>query len=187
LGVVVAVILLGVFATTRVFDIPDIGGTRVAPFASKAIAGTSATVLPIQTPGVPSIDDQDNGTTQETGSPAIQVSNPNADPSTQELTEQDVRQFVGREAGQFGKITSTGSSPSITKIEFLKLSSLQQQVDASKQINMPLSTPMCEVELIGDFLIYGPMSGGKPIHYNHAIQIFNAHTGNLVMQTAFDK
>jgi hypothetical protein len=188
-GLVMAVLVVGMLAVAGLSQFFRTGGSRATSQTSNAIANVTPTVLPIETPSGSTNDAPNNGSTQQTGAPAIKVNKPSADPNTPACTEQDVRSFVDSAAGHYGKINTVGPAPTITKVEFLKLSSLQQKVEQAKDIKMPPDTLLCEVEISGDFVIANPVHAAQNTTLGHAtrvLQIYDAHTGNLLQQSAFN-
>jgi hypothetical protein len=129
------------------------------------------------------------GTTPQTGNSAIQPTIMGAGPNEPAFTEADVRNFVAQNGGGFGKIGVESGTPQITDIEFLTVAALQQKMAESLNLQRADLAPLCYVEYSGDFSVQGPPINGQTapkVHYNRVANVFDAHTGNFLMQTAFN-
>jgi|GEM_PF-5583377 len=156
--------------------------------SDKAIV--QATAVPDVQPLPPSKDDADTtSTTPHTGSPAIRPNNNHLGPDTAAFTEEDVRIFANRYKNiGFGKIRIEEGVLHVERVEFLTMAALR--ASALQRIAQDLrvldGTLLCYVEYSGNFVVRGPQ-GFKPTYYQRAAQVFDAHTGNLLLQTAYDR
>ncbi len=99
-----------------------------------------------------------------------------------------MRQFVhDKNEHGMGTIRVSGNAPTIDKIQFLPLSALNKQLSEPTVIKVSSdSLLMCYVVYSGDFAV-DTGEQGVDIVYKHAMQVFDAHTGNLLMQRAYDR
>ena len=131
-------------------------------------------------------NDDNVGTTRLTGVPAIQPAILDAAPNLPAFTEEDVRKFASRQTGGFGHIRVEGQAPSIDKIQFLTPSALRALTVEASDLNVDDVALLCYVVYSGDFIVQGP-AGLEPVRYKHAMQVFDAHSGNLLTQVAYDR
>jgi len=124
--------------------------------------------------------------TQQTGAPAIQPHILGAGPTSPAFTAEDVRQYAARETEGFGPIQTRGAAPKILKVEFLTAAELRKAISKPLNLTTPDDTLLCYVQYSGDFFVHGP-NGLPPTRYQRAAQVFDAHTGNLLMQTADER
>jgi hypothetical protein len=120
------------------------------------------------------------------GVPAIQPTILGTAPNLPAFTENDVRNYVSKSTDGFGRIRVDGGRPSIESIQFLTLQELRAiRVEAA---DLPLDhiALLCYVVYSGDFVVDGP-PGLKPVRYDHVMQVYDAHTGNLLSQVAYEQ
>jgi hypothetical protein len=65
-----------------------------------------------------------------------------------------------------------------TEVKFLTSAEVSQRLDGANT-GFPAETPMCYVEMQGDFTFTGP-KGSDP-HYDRAFEVFDAKSGNLLL------
>lgn len=71
------------------------------------------------------------------------------------------------------------------KVEFLKKSELQARINRPMDWNNLPDVLLCYVEYSADFVVQGP-AGSPPTHYGRVAQVFDAHTGNVLLYNAYD-
>ncbi|MBF6613503.1 MAG: hypothetical protein IVW55_10285 [Chloroflexi bacterium] len=166
--------------------------SQAASLSARSVASTQATPVeqPVAGPNAvapPSNSDNNtHATTPQTGAPAIKPHTKNAGPDTPAFTEDDVRQFASTLSKGLGRIDVVGAMPNIDKIQFLTTAALQAQSAEAVSLQTASDTLLCYVVYSGDFAVHSPM-GLSPISYKHAMQVFDAHSGNLLMQSAYDR
>ncbi len=126
-------------------------------------------------------DSDTSSTTQQTGAPAIRPTILNAAPMNPAFTEADVREYAKQHVQGFGKVGLINGPPEVSKVEFLAAGALRQELKAVDGLQFAGDSLLCYVQYRGDFVVYGP-PGSSPQHYPGAIQVFDAHTGNILMQ-----
>jgi hypothetical protein len=113
----------------------------------------------------------------DTGAPAIPVTQIQFDPAQPAFTVEDVRQYVTTHP--LPRIES--SNVTVASITFEKVADVRALLEGAP--NLPDSTLVCLVELNGSFAIESPIDGSA-ITYPHAYEIFDAHTGSLLVAGA---
>jgi hypothetical protein len=126
------------------------------------------------------------GTTRATGVPAIQPSILGALPNVPAFTEGDVRKYASSYTDGFGRIRFSGGPPSIDKIQFLTPAALRALTVEAASLQLDDFSLLCYVVYSGEFVVEGP-PGSNPINYKHAMQIFDAHSGYLLAQVAYER
>ena len=115
------------------------------------------------------------------GSPAIQPRWPATTGMTPGFTAEDVAQYT-RLHGFAGGPTVSGDQPVITKVMFIGGGEASKLLGGGT-VDRPDDYLVCYVELRGPFLLSG-MSlppGMKPPIVETAHEVFDAHTGNLLV------
>ncbi len=134
---------------------------------------------PAQVPAFKS-DTDIRSTTQVTGSPAIQPTLKGTAPQTPAFTAMDVIGYQQTHnpnaVGNYTSATTIG----VVKIEFLTERALRTRIPGARAIDP--DTLLCYVQYSGDFLLNSPSSGALPTHYQRAAEVFDAHSGNLLME-----
>jgi hypothetical protein len=120
------------------------------------------------------------------GVPAIEPTILGAAPNVPAFTENDVRNYVSRYADGFGRIRVDGERPSIERIQFVTPVELRAAKAEAADIQLDHIALLCYVVYSGDFVVDGP-PGLKPVRYDHVMQVFDAHTGNLLSQVAYEQ
>ena len=182
----VALIVLGiqiVFAQTRM------GGST-----SGALAGPPTPVVSPATPYGPATmvmpdgrtaqipafksDSETASSIQITGRPAIPPRQVGTGPTTPAFTAADVKQYHQVHAG----LDSCPSSRPVTivTIQFVTEKELRSQL-ASASTGLPDDALLCLVVYNGEFLLQGPPGSNASVTYPRAAEVFDAHTGNLLM------
>ena len=114
-------------------------------------------------PGIPAIHPQ-SGSAQTPGSPAF--------------TAADVTHYIQTQG--FIRTTS-GAVPAIAQIEFITAQEASALLQG-ESIGRPDNALVCYVVLTGSFRANGPVPPGATIPIVHtAYEVFDAHTGNLLM------
>jgi hypothetical protein len=116
-----------------------------------------------------------------TGLPAIQPRWPATTGTTPGFTADDVEQST-KLHGFAGGPTVSGGQPAITKVMFISGGEASKLL-GGETVDRPDDYLVCYVELHGPFLLSG-MSlppGMKPPIVQTAIEVFDAHTGNLLV------
>lgn len=92
------------------------------------------------------------------------------------FTTNDVVQYVGTHL--LPDATISGSKPVIKKVEFLTNQEVSMLL-GGESVGTSDNTLLCYVELQGTFTFYGPR--GAQVTYHIGIEVFDAHTGNLLI------
>jgi len=155
---------LAIFALPRAFRALHLGGPDIRE-AKQIICPAPSPVPAYNAPDAPAL-----------GAPALTPRN-NCAPS---FTMQDVldyenaHPFATMHSDPVGKLT-------ITKIWFITSAEASQQM-GGESTGLPDDALVCYVEFYGTFRSYGP-PGSNPIeHTGVAQQVFDAHTGNLLVE-----
>ncbi len=172
-----------------------IGASASQAAPAHSIANAQLTSVPVEQPKVgpdPQVppsrnDDNPHSSMPQTGSPAIQPSIPDAGPNSPAFTEEDARRFAQRLSRGMGKIAVEGSAPRIDSIQFLTTKALKRQLVGASTLQTAGDVLLCYVVYSGDFAVYSPLSTHQRLGFRHAMQVFDAHTGNLLMQSAYDE
>ncbi len=127
-------------------------------------------------------DSDTSSTTQQTGAPAIKPTILNAAPMTPAFTETDVREYAKQHARGFGKIGVVNGPPEVSKVEFLAAGALEQKLNGNSGLHLAGDSLLCYVQYRGDFVVAG-LTGTPAQHYPGATQVFDAHTGNILIQS----
>ena len=115
------------------------------------------------------------------GRPAIQPRWPATTGKTPGFTADDVAQYT-KVHGFAGGPTVSGDEPAITKVMFIGGGEARKLL-GGETVDRPDDYLVCYVELSGPFLLSG-MSlppGVKPAIVQTAFEVFDAHTGNLLV------
>ncbi len=150
---------------------------------------TPSAELPPATPADPDGStevDNAKARTQAVGAPAIQPTILSAAPDLPAFTESDVREFASSFTDGFGHIRFDGQQPSIDSIQFLTPAALRAVTAEAADLQLDNIGLLCYVVYSGDFVVQGP-AGFEPVRYKHAMQVFDAHTGNLLAQVAYER
>jgi hypothetical protein len=182
LGVVTLLLIGFVFAFIYTWQPARSDISHAASLVPLSMSG-AATPMPSSVSADGS-DDQDRGTTPQTGAPAIQPRFPEAGPRAPAFTEDDVRQFALRASDGFGRIRSSQGAPQLSTIEFMTAQAVRERLREPINLEIADQTLICYVEYSGSFTVQSPM--GSTLHYDHVAQVFDAHSGNILMQTAFN-
>jgi hypothetical protein len=128
-------------------------------------------------PGPPPVPAYNGPDAPPLGAPAIAPRN-DCSPS---FTVQDVLDYES--AHPFATMRSEPvGTPKITKIWFITSAEASGQM-AGESIGIPNDALVCYVEFYGAFRSYAPIPGSKPMeHTGTGVQVFNAHTGNLLVE-----
>lgn len=184
-----ALIALG-GALAWVFSQGIIGAATSNAADSSSVPTTPVTGQPIPAAQFDKDDSDMTSTTPQTGAAAIRRTIEGAGPNSPSFTEKDVREYVDRaRTTGFGKIGIASGEAQIESIRFLTRAQLKAQT--SKPIaDMEVSddTLLCYVEYNGNFVVFGPYGNGSvPVYLNHMAQVYDAHTGNFLAQTAYNQ
>lgn len=181
-GALVLLSLVGVLSMAYSYGLIGMGTTKAAPLSLGNVA--QATPFPSGQRLAPGNDDGATGTTAQTGSSAIQSTIIGAGPDKPAFTVADVRKFLAQYGGGFGKIGVERGTPQVADIEFLTAAALQQKRGEPLNLQRADQALLCYVEYSGYFFVQSDM--GVKYYYNHVANVFDAHTGNFLMQTAFN-
>jgi hypothetical protein len=153
--------------------------TALDPAAEVRLTATA--IWATNPPPTPRMTDPDlSQASPPLGMPAIQPSKPSAGPDDPVFTEQDARDFIERNGVGGVRLRSTGPFV-VEKVEFVR----------GQAIGSPAYPLLCLVTVRGDFqLLGGPgpppgVTPGPPIKFDRVVQIFDAHTGNVLGSNAF--
>jgi hypothetical protein len=128
-------------------------------------------------------DTDTSGSMPISGSSAIRPRFSGIDAMTPAFTEQDVLEYARQHPRGFGKVGMQQGPPVVERVQFLTLGALRSQATGLENLNVGDDVLVCYVQYSGDFVVSAP-AGLQPRYYKSAIQIFNAHTGNLLMTGA---
>ena len=134
-------------------------------------------------------DSDTTGTTPHTGTPAIRLSISNADPNVTQFTEKDVRDFASTFTSiGLGKISLESGEMQIESVQFVTMGTFRSRPSQPLAQDLKFSDGklLCYVEYSGNFAVHGP-GGRPPTYFKHAAQVYDAHTGNFLAQTAYDR
>jgi len=165
-AVVVVVVALGVVAAITVLPAD----------ASLVVKPVPPTVLPASPVAIPS-SATIPATLDQPGSPAIVPTKPNTDPLTLTFTEADVRAYVAMHPHP--DQVPNAPAATIVSIEFLPARVVDARIGDS---GMSPDVLLCLVTLHGSFHVAGPL-GSKGVSGSTGTLLFNAHTGNHLMET----
>ncbi len=110
------------------------------------------------------------------GLPAITPRNTAVGASTPTFTTDDVVQYV--HAHPMPDASLSGPKPVITRIAFLTSREVSTRLKG-ESTGVPDDTLLCYVELSGTFTFSG--SSGVTVTYHTGVEVFDAHTGNLLI------
>lgn len=110
------------------------------------------------------------------GLPAITPRNKAVSASTPTFTTDDVVQYV--HAHPMPDASLSGPKPVITRIAFLTSREVSILLKG-ESTGVPDDTLLCYVELSGTFTFSG--SAGVTVTYHTGVEVFDAHTGNLLI------
>lgn len=129
-------------------------------------------------PSVPAFkSDDDRSSMRPVGSPAIVPSLANTGPTTPAFTITDVVRYHSAVNTQGVGSYASSVVPSILKIDFLTTQELRARAPMADP-GMPDDALLCYVQYAGSFTFIPRY--GKPAVYNRAMEVFDAHTGNLL-------
>jgi hypothetical protein len=174
--------IIGVLGATYSYGLIGAAASKAATLSNEGVA--QVTPFPSGQQVAPGSDEPSGTAPQVSGSGAYNSIQPTiigAGPNEPAFTEADVRKFVARYSGGFGKISGT---PQTTTIEFLTEGALQQKLGEPSNLQSADQTLLCYVEYSGTFFVQSHM--GEKFYYDHVGQVFDAHTGNPLMITAFN-
>ncbi len=119
---------------------------------------------------------------QPIGIPAITPTLNSATPNSPTFTVEDVIQYIAKH-GFNGGPTVTGNNPQIHVIDFISSKEASTRLSGAS-IGLPDTAVVCYVELGGPFQVEGSLPPGAPPfpQSNIGVDIFDAQTGNLVME-----
>ena len=121
----------------------------------------------------------DGDTTQQRGFPAITPRIVSNDPREPAITEQEVLDhFLAHPASGTGKIQTDGPS-AVERVEFLPARDVHARLNLTT--GRADDAPLCLVTVRGAFTRHG-MRGMAPFHGNTVVQVYDARTGNLLLQ-----
>lgn len=184
-GSVVALAMVAFFIALYVSGPTGAKSTLATQPSANMLTETTPTVPADKTSEQSQNDDQVTGTTPQTGVPAIVPSNLNASADTPAFTEQDVRDYaLTHNSRGFFKIDAIGPSPQLTSIKFDTLSALERDLNRTLDVQAKPDVLLCAVSYDGNFVVSSPFSA--VLHYSHVVQVFDAHTGNLMTQFALN-
>jgi hypothetical protein len=111
------------------------------------------------------------------GIPAIRPTRAVAasDLSTPAFTVEDVEQYINN--NPMPRNLAINSKPTIVKITFITSQQASTLLDES--MDLPGDALVCYVELSGTFTF--PGSNGVTVTFHKGYEVFDAHTGNLIM------
>lgn len=183
--------VVGLFSMVYNHGLVSTRTTKAEPPSNMGIAPT--TPLPGGQQASPGSDVGTSGTSPEMGGPAIKPTIMGAGPDRPAFTEEDVRKFIARYSGGFGRIQVESGTAHIENIEFLTVAVLQKKMADPLNLNMADQNLLCYVEYSGRFFVQahpviaqdGTAQNGPKFYYDHVGQVFDAHTGNSLMLTAF--
>lgn len=173
-------------------------GASTSQAASLSTGAVSQATPPVQSPNsgphtpmiMPNADsDVNSGTTPQTGAPAIVPTIKNAAANTAAFTEADVRQFAAARNKGFGMIEMASGVSSVDSVQFVTVSQLHAQTSEANDLKVSNNALVCYVVYSGDFAVPDPggPAGPTSIGYKHIMQVYDAHSGNLLMQSAYDR
>lgn len=146
----------------------------VTPVRPTAPLPTGFPVGPPPTPGT-------NGTSLGNGSSGITPHIATTDPSTPTFTLADATDYVTRHPG-VGNFD--GTPITVGTGEFLTARQLATKYNFDETLNVPAGRLLCVVPLNGNFPA-GGAPGSPVVILHHAYEVFDAHTGNLVVIATF--
>lgn len=164
-------------------------GARTIKAEPASIGVAKATPFPGAQPLIPGSDKPVSGATQQADTSDIgnniQPTIVGAGPNEPAFTEADVRRFIARYSNGFGRIGLESGTLQITSIEFLTVAALQQKMTDPLNLQAADTNLVCYVEYSGTFFVQ--RDTGEKFYYSHVGQVFDAHTGNPLMITSFNR
>ncbi|MFL5702851.1 MAG: hypothetical protein ACJ8AG_08480 [Ktedonobacteraceae bacterium] len=123
-----------------------------------------------------------SGSQRPIGIPAITPTLNTAAAGSPHFTVEDVKQYIAKH-GFHGGPTTTGGNPQIRAIDFISSQEASARLHGAS-IGLPDTTMICYVELYGPFHVKASLpAGAAPFPpSNIGVEIFDAQTGNLVME-----
>ena len=183
-GSVTVLVMVTLFITSYFSEPSGVRSVLGAQPPANMPAGTTPAVPTDKTPDQSQSNEHAKRTTPQAGATGMFLSNPNASGNTPAFTEQDVRDYsLKYNSRGFFKIDAIGASPEITSIRFAPLSELEAGLDSSLGIQSAPDTLLCSVTYDGNFMVFAPFAER---HFSHAAQFFNAHTGDVLAEIAFN-
>jgi hypothetical protein len=102
-------------------------------------------------------------------------------PETPAFSAQDVQQYIAKNP-LHGKIGAAGAT-NVVKIEFLTAQAVDTMLNTTTA-PLPADRLLCVVELSGSFVTSGPPRQNASVTtYKTAYIVFDAHSGNEVLET----
>lgn len=175
-----------------------VGAVALLGFRMQTNAAASATVPPPTPPGTvfparptaplapgfpvgPPPTPGTNGTSLGDGAPAITPRIATTDPATSAFTLADATDYVTRHPG-VGNFD--GTPITVGTGEFLTARQLATKYNIDETLNVPAGRLLCVVPVNGNFPA-GGAPGSPVVILHHAYEVFDAHTGNLVVIATF--
>ena len=190
LGTLSVLLVIGAFVVAVYSSVPGEANLQTATASSDVTSqATPSAEMPPATPADPDASAEDGetqGTTLLVGVPAIQPSILGAAPNLPGFTENDVREYASRHTDGFGRLRVDGQQPSIDSIQFLTPAALRAIRVEAADLPVDHIDLLCYVVYSGDFVLEG-RPGFEPVRYKHVMQVFDAHTGNLLSQVAYER
>lgn len=159
------VALLGLFILMVLTSF--VGFALVSPAAASGSNRANIAAVPSPTAATPE---------EGIGIPAIHPQSNTVDPSTPAFTAADVEQYINNTP--MPRNLAANIKPVIVKIEF-ETSREVSALLSGESIGVPDDTLLCYVELQGTFIFTRP--DGSTITSQKGFEVFDAHTGNLLV------
>lgn len=116
------------------------------------------------------------------GVPAIPPSRPGASPDQATFTEEEVRAFIAKRGGGFGKMRVAGPYEIESVIVLRSIEAPARLGVVAGGVNDQL---LAAATLRGTFTVTGPPGPGAQVYtYSKMVLVFDARTGNLLDQIA---
>lgn len=148
-----------------------IATARVAQATALATVGLSAPP-PVTPPSLSSLSNRAGSQSPPPGMPAIHPTIAGTDPQTPNFTAADAKTYITSQL-------PTGSTTRITDALFMTSDELKTRWNFDPQVGT--NRLLCVVQMSGTFT-YVAYSGATPRTYTVAYKVFDAHTGNLLLQ-----
>ena len=191
-------LLLGVqiaLAQVRVQSGPGVGTTAGASRAqglatsqiTPAVAGvtlqgrTTVVLADGRTAIMPAFkSDTDLTSSPQQGIPAIKPTIRGAGPTVPAFTVADVMRYANVPGATAAAGYASSIPPVVISVEFLTQGALTARIPEADTRGVPSDTLLCYVQYSGKFELTSPF--GPPRYYDRAAEVFNAHTGNRLME-----
>jgi hypothetical protein len=117
----------------------------------------------------------------------ISAVHPTRGDQTPSFAQEDLLNFVQRHS--IPKVTKIEPNPTVSRIDCSQTAKTVAAVLRGKTTGLPDATPVCYVELQGEFAISAPPSKRgsqqRRVLFNRSFEVFDARTGNLILSGGF--